>query len=91
MKWLMSLVVVVMLGCSSSQSTSTPQPAPPSKQVYVLEKLGYKNIQLSTADPWACSEDDSWLNSSSFTATGPNGPISGTVCCGWLKGCTVRY
>lgn len=87
--------VWLVSGCVQSgpqpQPVSTPQPAPPSKQELVLTRLGYKNIQLSAASVWACSKDDSWVNSNDFTADGPNGPISGTVCCGWMKGCTVRY
>lgn len=94
MKWLMSLMIVISVACTADprpQTTSVPQPAPPSKQEYVLSKLGYKNIKLSSASLMACSDEDSWMNSNDFTADGPNGPISGTVCCGWFKGCTVRY
>lgn len=39
-----------------------------------------------------CSDTDSLLNSTAFRGTGADGEkIEGVICCGWMKGCTVRF
>lgn len=56
----------------------------------VLKKAGYTNIEIGGYDMFACSDEDTFA--SQFTATNANGmKIHGTVCCGWLKSCTIRY
>jgi hypothetical protein len=55
----------------------------------VLQRAGYSEIEVGGWSPMTCADDD--LTSTSFQARGPNGKVSGTVCCGVLKGCTIRW
>lgn len=53
-------------------------------------KSGFTNVQMGGRDYWACGKDDSagWK----FTATNPQGiQVTGTSCCAFFKGCTLRY
>jgi hypothetical protein len=55
-----------------------------------LEKSGYTDIQVGGYDFFACSDDDTFATK--FTASNPHGQVvSGTVCCGLFKSCTVRF
>lgn len=57
-----------------------------------LENEGYENIHFTGYAPFSCSDDDTFKTG--FTATKPKQPdviVKGTVCCGILKGCTIRY
>ncbi len=55
----------------------------------VLDQSGYTDIQI-TGYAWAeCSDSDTYHTA--FRAKGPSGkPVTGAVCCGTLKSCTVR-
>jgi hypothetical protein len=48
--------------------------------------MGIKDAKPAEYTPFVCGRDDSALNSAGFKADG----AKGMVCCGWLKGCTVR-
>lgn len=51
---------------------------------------GNTNVSIGSRSFFACGKDDSvgWY----FTATNAQDKsISGTVCCGFWKGCTVRF
>lgn len=55
-----------------------------------LEKSGFTDVQVTGYRPFNCGEND--LSSTGFTAKNVNGStVEGVVCCGILKGCTVRF
>ncbi len=57
-----------------------------------LSSMGFKDASLRPASWTVCGKDDSLFSSNDFTATNPLGTqVSGTVCCGFMKGCTVRF
>lgn len=59
------------------------------RSMRVLEDAGYTDVQLTGYDAWACSDSDNY--STGFTAKGPTGRrVSGAVCCGFTKNCTIR-
>lgn len=56
----------------------------------LLERQGYTEIEMTGYAPLACGQGD--VTSSGFRAKSPNGSkVKGTVCCGALKGCTIRF
>lgn len=56
----------------------------------LLERQGYTEIRMTGYAPMACGKGD--FTSSGFEANSPNGSrVSGSVCCGGLKGCTIRF
>lgn len=58
--------------------------------VRTLKASGYSNISTTGFEMFACGEHDNF--STGFTATNPAGQrVSGVVCCGLLKSCTVRF
>ena len=62
----------------------------PDRTTETLEKSGYTDIQITGHSPFTCSNSD--LFSTGFTATNPlDKRVSGTVCCGMLKSCTIRF
>lgn len=78
----MKYLIILMLALGACTSTET--------SVEVLEKQGFTNIQTTGYDFFACSEEDTFHTG--FTATNTRGQtVSGVVCCGWLKRCTVRF
>jgi len=78
MKWIIFVVAVLMVACTSSQRSDE-----------VLKKSGFHDIQIGGYGWFACGED---LFKTKFTATNVNGEkVEGTVCCGILKSCTVRF
>lgn len=91
-------LIILGAGCemqatSSTNSTSTSQGV--SKQYRAVESQGFKDIKMgigSQSPVLACSDKDSWANSDSFKAKNINNiEVDGVVCCGWFKGCTVRF
>lgn len=76
-----SVIALLLLGACSA----------PDWTHETLEKSGFSDVD--TANGWApfrCSKDDSF--STHFTATNPVGQrVSGVVCCGIFKSCTVRF
>ena len=62
----------------------------PNKAASALQDAGYSDITINGIAPFSCGEDDNFSNK--FTATNPAGDtVSGVVCCGILKGCTIRH
>ncbi len=56
----------------------------------VLSAQGFTDVKTHGHAWFACSKDDSFATS--FTAKNPAGvPVSGAVCCGLMKSCTVRF
>lgn len=75
----MLLFAITLPGCTQ-----------PNEAEYLLRTQGFKNIQVTGYNFFACSEDD--MFHTGFSAIAPNGQrVSGTVCGGWLKGKTVRF
>lgn len=89
--FLRHFLLVAMLffaGCGVSQETAED----------VLQDEGYESVEVTGVALWGCSEDDTFA--SNFTATrrvlNADGTtslrnVSGTICCGWWKDCTVRH
>jgi hypothetical protein len=63
----------------------------PNDAARTLRSSGYGQVELDGwAGPFACGKGDTYANS--FTAQNPRGDqVSGVVCCGIFKGCTVRF
>jgi hypothetical protein len=66
-------------------------PEAPSNAAQVIAAAGFTDIKLTNeAHLFRCSKGD--YTAVSFEATNAVGTrVSGTVCCGWLKSCTVRF
>jgi hypothetical protein len=61
-----------------------------SSTIRTLQASGFTDIKTTGHNFWACSDDDEY--STGFIATNPLGQrVSGTVCCGLFKNCTVRF
>jgi hypothetical protein len=55
-----------------------------------LASAGYSDISLQGVSFFGCGDDDSL--SREFTATNPQGArVSGVLCCGIFKACTIRF
>lgn len=78
-KLIFAAVCVMFVGCSA-----------PDRSRDTLVKAGFSNIQLKGYAWMGCGKDDNY--STKFTATNPLGmQVDGVVCCGMMKGCTIRY
>lgn len=73
------ILFVFVAGCTSAdKATST------------LENAGYTDVTIGGYDFLGCGQDD--FSHTEFTAKNPAGKeVSGTVCCGVLKKCTIRF
>lgn len=55
-----------------------------------LDNYGFTNVNLTGYVPFTCGDD--YTFSTGFTALNPQGKsVSGVVCCGWLKGRSVKF
>ena len=73
------LLLLMAAGCTDVDRT-----------VHTLLSSGYQNIQITGYEPWGCGQGDSY--STGFIATNPTGQrVTGVVCCGLIKSCTVRF
>jgi hypothetical protein len=56
-----------------------------------LESSGYTDVRFTGYEFFVCADND--LYSTGFVARNPAGrpEVRGTVCCGILKGCTIRF
>lgn len=62
----------------------------PSRYYETLDASGFTDIRLTGFEWFRCGDNDSYV--SGFTAKNPKGkPVSGVVCCGYSKACTVRF
>lgn len=69
---------LLALGCTAS-----------TRSLEALTQAGYTEIKLEGHAWFACAEED--VFATAFKAKGPTGvPAEGAVCCGTLKGCTIR-
>ena len=79
MKRILALAALLLCTCTA-----------PDNSTDTLTKMGFTNIEITGWSPFSCGEDDSF--STGFKATNPVGlPVSGVVCCGLVKNCTVRF
>ncbi len=54
-----------------------------------LEAAGFSNVKLTGFEWFRCADGEF---NTGFEATNPKGQrVAGTVCCGYVKGCTVRF
>ena len=62
----------------------------PVRAAEALEASGFTDIEVGGHAWFECAEGDSFTNT--FTARNPQGvEVSGSVCCGVFKGCTIRF
>jgi hypothetical protein len=55
-----------------------------------LNEAGYSDVTLDGFAWLQCGKDDTFATS--FRAKGPTGvAVKGAVCCGLMKGCTIRH
>lgn len=80
-KIMLAAVVAMSMLCSCTDEDGTRR---------ALEKQGFTDIRTEGYAFYACSDNDNYATK--FTAKNPNGQtVSGVVCCGVLKSCTVRW
>lgn len=104
MKWTLALLTSLALGCEPSDKQVRRSVRahtflallalgcePSNDQALrTLRAHGFADIELTGYSYWSCSDSDSF--NTGFRATNAKGiPVSGVVCCGWLKACTVRF
>jgi hypothetical protein len=86
-------VILTIAACSALVGTCVAMDAgcrAGGEGVEALKAQGMTDIVLGDRAWWGCGRDDSF--NSEFVATNAQGKrVSGAVCCGWLKGCTVRF
>jgi len=75
----LAVVAVAMQSCTDADRT-----------ISTLEANGFTDIEPGDYAYFGCGQGD--MFHTEFTATSANGkPVSGLVCCGWFKSCTVRF
>jgi len=80
-KWVLPFLGALLLSACSVSDKQLEE---------TLSNAGYTDVVNKGYQFLACGRDDSF--SSGFTARNALGkPVSGVVCCGLLKGCTVRF
>lgn len=78
-KYFIVFCAILFAGCTDEDS---------SHRALMME--GYSDIRFTGYSYFACSKDDTFHTG--FTATNSKGmKVSGTVCCGMLKSCTIRW
>jgi hypothetical protein len=79
MKKIVALLVILSAACSDEEAARR-----------TLDNAGFTDIETTGYEAWSCGKDDS--TSTGFRARNPRGKIvTGVVCCGYSKGCTVRF
>jgi len=74
------VLLVLLVGCESR-----------SDELRTLDSSGFSNASLGDFAFFKCGRDDD-QGGREFTATNSAGKrVSGFVCCGMTKGCTVRF
>ena len=63
----------------------------PIRSAKALTAAGFSDTKLGEDHViFACGNSD--VSALAFEATNPRGePVSGVVCCGWWKNCTIRF
>lgn len=80
MKRLLPLLLLLATSCTNESASRT-----------TLEDAGYSEISFEGHSFFTCGEGDRFATK--FVAVNPTGKknVKGTVCCGFLKGCTIRH
>ena len=80
MKKMVMMLALAAVGCEAN----------PDEAMRALEAQGLTHVTIAGYPFFACGEGDNF--NSAFSARGVNGDlVEGAVCCGWMKGCTVRF
>lgn len=75
----LALLALLTIGCTDESGSRR-----------ALENQGFSDIQLTGYAWWGCGDSDSFRTN--FTAKNPTGrQVSGVVCCGMMKSCTIRW
>lgn len=73
------LALLLLTGCTDERASRA-----------ALESAGFSDITLTGYNWFGCGQDDSFATG--FRAKNPAGRnVEGVVCCGLMKGCTVRW
>lgn len=79
MKKQLLVIALLCLSCTSEDRT-----------VETVAKYGLTDVKTHGYAPFSCGEDDTFATR--FSAVNSKGArVSGVVCCGVLKSCTVRF
>ena len=79
--WIM-MVITTFMSLSACTDESASRRA--------LMNHGFTQIRFTGYKMWSCGEDDTYATG--FVARNPNGHmVSGVVCCGISKSCTIRF
>lgn len=73
------LAIILLSGCTDNTGAKR-----------ALEAHGFHDIQLNGYAYFGCSDND-YFNTAFSAKNGNNQTVSGVVCCGLLKSCTVRF
>lgn len=86
--WWLFLATAVACSSPPGESKGYVSKAPQFSEQHerALRAMGIKDAKPAEYSLFVCAESDSVFNSAGFEANG----VKGMVCCGWMKGCTVR-
>ncbi len=80
------LSAATLLALALNLSACTDEPG----SRHALQSAGYSEIRFTGYAPLACGGGDAFFTS--FSALNPRGVrVSGVVCCGLVKSCTIRF
>ena len=75
------IIIAIFVLCSCTDESSSRK---------ALDNAGFSDIEFTGYDWGACGKDDNF--STGFKAKNPNGKyVKGSVCCGFMKRCTIRF
>ncbi len=92
--YVLYMMVKLEMQDPGSLSRMGVSPSNDGRAMSALSAMGMKDVSFNNdyGVMLKCGEDDSVLMSKSFSATSISGQrVSGVVCCGHFKGCTVRF
>lgn len=81
MRTLITAALLTITGCLNASDSTV---------IGAAESAGLHDVKPTGLALMSCAKGDTFR--SHFTAKTSDGkPVRGTVCCGWLKDCTVRF
>jgi len=84
--WVIVLLVIIAISITVKVSMYTSD----SAEIKALQSQGFKSIDVGGWALWGCSDSDA--TSKHFTAINANNKqVSGVICCGYFKRCTIRW
>lgn len=82
--WTLTLLMLVALQFALSGCTDEPRTRS------TLRNFGFTDVRVTGYEYWGCSDSDNYHTG--FTAKNAQGAeVSGVVCCGFAKACTIRF